>query len=444
MATEQQNWIYALTRERLLEELEKRELDQTGTVPTLRARLLRYGQYRARGEESPPTPESQAGPSRSHLAVPIEDASVRPNSSSSLLVRAELVVVRADSPIARAESSSTRQEPSVTQVDRTSYRARDNWSAFVEPPLESVQFPSTSPQLDLPYDDTISTSRHGSTNAFRAYEIMRKCNLKFSGARDSDPEEFLIKIETTRSIIPVSDEDIFRCLPFCLTGIALYWFRAKKYSWRSWEEFVAAWRSRFDPDFAFTLRDKIRRRTQGKHEPVAYYLNCMEALFERLNPQWPLAEQLIYAYHNMLPRLKILIHRDDFYNWEYLKLLAVGAESYRPPPLPEQSLIPELAYRPPRKNRNSESLAAAGIEKNKKKEGKNKTSSATISSTRKIDETRKTETADCPNLKCWNCGKMGHASRNCTEAKKLHCYRCGKAEVTIRTCPKCGERKKST
>lgn len=46
---------------------------------------------------------------------------------------------------------------------------------------------------------------------------------------------------------------------------------------------ICVWKVRFgNLDFPFALRDEIMRRTQGK--PVADYLTCMQALFERLNP----------------------------------------------------------------------------------------------------------------------------------------------------------------
>lgn len=50
---------------------------------------------------------------------------------------------------------------------------------------------------------------------------MRKWNLKFSGARGEDAETFLLRIEERRKLIPVDDEDVLRCLPFFLSGIAL-------------------------------------------------------------------------------------------------------------------------------------------------------------------------------------------------------------------------------
>ncbi|EFN88524.1 hypothetical protein EAI_13201, partial [Harpegnathos saltator] len=133
---------------------------------------------------------------------------------------------------------------------------------------------------------------------------------------------FLLRISEGRDVIPIADEDLFKCLPFFLTGIALQWYRMKRSRWVSWRKFAGAMRARFgDPDFQFALRDEIMRRTQGEHEPVADYLTCILGLFGRLDPPWGEVEQLNYAYRNMLPRLQVAVHRDDFEDFDALERL---------------------------------------------------------------------------------------------------------------------------
>jgi len=107
-------------------------------------------------------------------------------------------------------------------------------------------------------------------SATEIYNALRKWNLTFSGARGGDAEAFLVRVEEGCSLFPVGDEDLFRCLPFFLSGTALYWFRNRRSEWRSWEEFVVAWRTCFgDPDFQFALRDEIlRRRGSMNRSPI--------------------------------------------------------------------------------------------------------------------------------------------------------------------------------
>ena len=65
------------------------------------------------------------------------------------------------------------------------------------------------------------------------FNILRKWNLAFSGSRGSDAEAFLVRIEEGRALLPVSNDDLFRCLPFFLSGTAVHWFRNRRAEWRS-------------------------------------------------------------------------------------------------------------------------------------------------------------------------------------------------------------------
>lgn len=46
-------------------------------------------------------------------------------------------------------------------------------------------------------------------------------------------------------------------------------------------------------------------------------------------------------------------------------------------------------------------------------------------------------------MKCWNCHKSGHKSRDCEQAHKIHCYKCGKPNVTVRNCQNCTSHSKN-
>lgn len=156
---------------------------------------------------------------------------------------------------------------------------------------------------------------------------MQKWNLKFSGARGENAETFLLHIEKGRELIPVTEENILRCLPFVLTDIALYWFHGKRDRLLTWAVFKSAWRMRFgDPDFQFALRDEIMKHTQEELESVADYLTCLRVMFDRLSPPWSEAEQVSYAFRNMLPRLQIAVYRNEVEDLEALEYVATRVE----------------------------------------------------------------------------------------------------------------------
>jgi len=155
----------------------------------------------------------------------------------------------------------------------------------------------------------------------------------------------------------------------------------------------------------------------------------------------------------MLPRLQIAVHRHDFRDFETLEYLATrieqsydAAKHYRAPPSADRSVLPDLAYRPPKKERTSVATAAVGISTKGTKGEKSAKSS------RKPVATGASPAASAPasnenstvpvsrrssSIKCWNCEKTGHVSRECKETPRLHCHRCGKPNFIVRTCPTC-------
>jgi len=399
------SWIYKLSIDRLRDELSQRGLDSEGSITSLHERLLRY-ELDAVPSESPNEREAASGYLR-----PSTPVHARPDSPSHFA--AEAVVSREDADLG---------------------------------PRVALPLPCPGGHREF--------SNPTRSTATEIYNALRKWNLTFSGARGGDAEAFLIRVEEGRALFPVGDEDLFRCLPFFLSGTALYWFRNRRSEWQSWGEFVVAWRTRFgDPDFQFALRDEILRRTQGEHESVADYLTCMQALFDRLSPPWSMTEQLNYAHRNMLPRLQIAVRRDEFRDFASLELLASrievsqdAATRYRAPPAPERSLFPELAYRSPRKTARSSAAAAPGLVAAAGTEGgkaaKRRACGNPAGAERSAaPSTSVASTAIVParatTAKCWNCGKIGHLARECAEDRRVYCYRCGRSDVTVKTCPVC-------
>ena len=397
---ERYGWIYKLTAEQLREELLQRGQGGEGGSTVLRDRLIRF----ELGIPPEPMASTSAGEGASNLLHLSPPADVRPDSPGQF----------DEDDVAEMEPVASPHLP----------RARNS--------------PPRSPKRN---------------DARDMYHTLRRWNSSFSGARGSDSEAFLDRIEEGRTMCPVDDAELFKCLPPFLTGPALYWFRNRRDGWRTWEEFVAAWRARFGkPDFQFALRDEILRRVQGEQEPVAEYLSCMQSFFERLSPPWTVEEQLNYAHRNMQPHLQMALRRDEFRDFVTFETLAIRVEAsyesrsrfcnYTPP---EKSLFPDLAYRPPKKSSRvtdtlTAGLAASGPTGNTRsgRRARAPVRAAEAPTTAVVPAaTAAANPARASAIRCWNCEKSGHVARECTETRRVHCYRCGKKDVTVRTCPTC-------
>ena len=410
------DWVFVLNSEQLVEELHRRRLSTDGSYSILTARLLRRVRDDREGIRRSSADREDGMSDTEHLELPGEP--VRPDSP-----------MPRDSPPGPSHSTGTPRTP---RTPRT-------------------------PGRNLMHDSP-------GNSAMTAYNVMRKWNLKFSGARGEDAETFLMRIEEGRDLVPVADEDILRCLPFFLSGIALHWFRGRRDRLSTWAAFKSAWRTRFgDPDFQFALRDEITRRTQGEQESVADYLTCLRAMFDRLSPPWNAAEQISYAFRNMLPRLQIAMRRDEIEDLDALEDIATRIEAshqlahrYRAPPTPDKSLFPDLAYRSPRNAKQahkhntvaalntsvSSTDSGAGSRREKRRKdraAKTATDSSSVASstTSAKPSTSGIRPSRASTARCWNCDEIGHLSRDCEAAPRMHCYRCGRAEVTLRSCPDC-------
>lgn len=187
-------------------------------------------------------------------------------------------------------------------------------------------------------------------------DLLKKWDLGFAGRRGEDALGFLARLDEAREIVPVSEAELLPCLPLMFSGIALVWYRGERGHLRTYRGFTKAFVSRFgDPDLQFTIREELIRRTQGEDEPVSDYLTCLRALLDRIDPPYVIREQLDYAHRNMHPSLQRIIPRSQFVTFEQLERIATRAERseqadryYRPPPSPERSAFPELAYHRPR------------------------------------------------------------------------------------------------
>lgn len=348
-----------------------------------------------------------------------------------------------------------------------------------------------SRHVPMPYQQDYPNRRNYPNTTAQAYDIMRKWNLNFSGARGEDPDVFLRKIRSGRSMIYVRDEDLLDVLFFFLTGIAARWYDVHRDRWTSFEEFAEDCKNRFsDPDFQFELMQDIHRRTQGEYEPVADFLTCMLSMFDRLSPKLSEYEEINFAHRNLLPRLHLTIPRISIRNFVQFEQIAVAAEksfrvakSYQPPPRPEGSLLPDLAYRgtttrPKHRYReplnrmdeepnsdegdleellminhttNKESATTSDRSKNKanKKPSLSKGSSDKEearspnkeyhhnSSAPTKDMKSKDSTDRSPSFTCWNCDQTGHRHNDCKEPKNIICYGCGRKNVTKPRCPNC-------
>ena len=199
--------------------------------------------------------------------------------------------------------------------------------------------------------EALSQSRSSSNN--NVHSIVAKWNINYSGKRDSSAEEFLMRVEECRRGSSLTDEDLFRALPFLLKPLAQYWFRFNSTKWESWAELVAAFKRRYGGiNLQTRVRDEGRRRTQGPEEPIADYLLNIRLIFQHYDPPISEYEQLQLAINNLYPSYIGALPKLDYRSFDELaeagerfKASTEIGESYLPPPPVKDSVLPEYSYR---------------------------------------------------------------------------------------------------
>lgn len=84
------------------------------------------------------------------------------------------------------------------------------------------------PRLELPLRNAeVARPACLGASTTDVYHMMWRWNLEFSGTRGGDAEASLMRIQERRTLISVTDE-MFKCIPFFLSGITLYWYRNER------------------------------------------------------------------------------------------------------------------------------------------------------------------------------------------------------------------------
>lgn len=379
-----------------------------------------------------------------------------------------------------SDNQSRNERPRVCFNSNAPYNNARIYEGSYQP--RSSQLPRTA---EFPFRRSYPNS------AAQAYDIMRKWDLKFSGARKEDPDMFLRKIRSGRAMIFVGDEDLLNLLPFFLGEIATRWYDVNRNRWTSFEDFAVDCKNRFsDPDYQFELMQDIHRRTQGEYESVADFLTCMLSMFDKLSPRLTEYEEINFAHRNLLPRLHLTIPRNSISNFAQFEHMAVSieksfrvAQSYQPPPKPEGTLLPDLAYHgpsrtitrrreqfnlldenisdeddldtllminhPPSKETNSPNQTPQRNNKSnqsKKPSEKEKPPSSQTQQTSKFNPSGDSNPNNKDNnfspVICWNCDQLGHRHNSCKEPKNIICYGCGHKNVIKPKCPNCAGKEK--
>ena len=238
---------------------------------------------------------------------------------------------------------------------------------------------------------------------------VHKWGLKFTGEeRGPTVLTFLERVNELKVARHVSDNELFTSAIDLFEGKAITWFRSVQGRCNNWQEFADLLLYHYvPPDYRHRLFNDILARTQGPNEKIVDYIATMTALCNR---------------HGSIPedvRLSIISRNLSPFYTQQLPVVQSVAE------LESECLKLEIKkyrvdnYKPP--SRRSHEFVEPGLACIEAVEMQPSTSSSSRLLT----------------IKCFNCDKVGHMARDCSEPKRRQCYKCHHPGVTTRTCTIC-------
>ena len=226
------------------------------------------------------------------------------------------------------------------------YPPGGSFPAFSQPPL-GPEF--TSPRSFFEHS---SYEQASFVREKRTTDLLAKWHVEFKGSRRHEPEEFLCNLEECRNVHGMTFEDILKALPSILGENDIPWFRREYKGWRSYQEFVEAFRLEYCVEgFQERLRQAIEARTQGPHEDICTYLAKLRSLMDAVKPPMTIDEQLRRAHRNLHPAYRDWIQLHQIVSFADLQrrgkqeeLRRAQNRAYKPPPTAEEFDFPAAAY----------------------------------------------------------------------------------------------------
>lgn len=297
----------------------------------------------------------------------------------------------------------------------------------------------------------------GRTNSMHRRSIpVNQWRVSFNGEGPStELHEFLDQVALFQRSEHFSNEDLMYSIIHLLTGRARLWYLSVHDSFRSWADLVEAMKREFLPiNYQYSFLSEISNRRQRENESIGEYITHMQSLFKWSNSQIPEAHKLHIVRNNLLSKFAIAIAPLEIYNLHHLSEICrridgvTGSTNQRTNTMPFQK-----SYQNQRWNQNARSNNVNMIDNELNSNVVSEaTNSGIINSTNPFDvyamaqgdhrsqniQNKPSENQNKIISVCYNCNKLGHVFRFCSEARAgLFCYSCGMRNVISRNCTRC-------
>ena len=144
---------------------------------------------------------------------------------------------------------------------------------------------SSWPNYTVP-GTSANLSRSGLYHSRDIGQIVRKWQIRFSGAKSQSIDVFLARLEDCRVLANLTEEEVLSLLSELFTDTAATWYRNEKEKWLTWQDFLTVARRWYGTTKRYQQRliAEANNHTQGEDEAVRDYITCLIAIIRKISP----------------------------------------------------------------------------------------------------------------------------------------------------------------
>lgn len=270
------------------------------------------------------------------------------------------------------------------------------------------------------HNNNFSNTNNENLSTDKVLNIIRNWRIKFTGHDNQMPvSEFIYRVNVLTSKTLGGNFQLLSDHAHCLfenKALDWYWrYHHRNYD-IDWNSLTRELRNEYREDYSdFDILDDIRRRKQRYNETFDEYLDTITAMTDKLKSRISDGDLCEILLRNLKGDIRHELLHMDITSVSHLRKEVRKHEKFMKDLQASES-----------KRTTKARIAEMTAPENDM--------GGTVSTNSEVEVCLVQH-----NIKCWNCGKIGHTYWDCMETRTVFCYGCGAKDIYRPTCTNCAK-----